>query len=82
VDSKGASGLPPGSYSLVTQYPRRVFLPAAEQQAGPAAAAAEQPTLAAAGLAGPREVLFLEQQQQQHLQQPSGCSNQAGDAAA
>lgn len=58
VDSKGASGLEPGSYSLVTQYPRRVFLPPGcdGDTADPAAQ-----TLAAAGLAGSREVLFLEQ---------------------
>ena len=70
VDSKGASGLDPGSYALVTQYPRRVFLPPAASEGGasggsanpPAVPQGQQPlTLAAAGLAGPREVLFLEQ---------------------
>lgn len=72
VDSKGASGLDPGSYALVTQFPRRVFLPPAggEGSGSDAAAAAaaqsgeqqqEGPaTLAAAGLSDPREVLFLE----------------------
>jgi hypothetical protein len=77
VDSKGGSGMLPGGYDLVTQYPRRVFSP---EQA--AAAGAEPPTLQAAGLMGPREVLFLEQrheqqpgqqqQQQQQQQQGSG----------
>ncbi len=68
VDSKGGSGMLPGGYDLVTQYPRRVFSP--EQAA--AAAGGDAPTLLAAGLAGPREVLFLEQraeQQQQPQQQ-------------
>ena len=51
ADAHGASGLLPGQYSLVTQYPRRVFSPQqAEQQLG------------AVGLQGPREVLFLEPQ--------------------
>lgn len=53
VDSRGASRLPPGSYALVTQYPRRVFLP---EQAGE--------SLGALGLEGPREVLFLEPHKQ------------------
>ena len=62
VDSKGGSGMAPGSYSLVTQYPRRVFAPPAASAAAAAAAAAAgpEPTVQAAGLAGPREVLFLE----------------------
>jgi hypothetical protein len=62
----------PGSYSLVTQYPRRVF--SLQQRAGSTAEAAaaaagehEQPTLQMIGLTGPQEVLFLEQQQQQDL---------------
>lgn len=71
VDSKGASGWAPGSYSLVSQYPRRVFAPphgpglAAARTAAAAGAAAGAAgggpvTLQAAGLTGPREVLFLE----------------------
>ena len=55
VDSRGASGLLPGEYSLVTQYPRRVY--------EPGAAAAAQ-ALGGAGLQGSREVLFLEPRQQ------------------
>ncbi|KAL4434646.1 hypothetical protein ABPG77_002769 [Micractinium sp. CCAP 211/92] len=73
VDSKGASGMDPDSYSLVTQYPRRLFPPPAA--AAPAATAAgEQLTLQAAGLAGPREVLFLEPHS-------SGSSAAAADSA-
>lgn len=49
VDSKGGSGLAPGQYRLVTQYPRRVFGP--EQAVG---------ALGELGLEGPKEVLFLE----------------------
>ncbi len=68
----------PDSYSLVTQYPRRLFPPpaaAAPAAAAPAAAAAgEQLTLQAAGLAGPREVLFLEPHS-------SGSSAAAADSA-
>eukprot|EP00887_Chlorella_sp_A99_P003198 scaffold9.g3198.t1 len=84
VDSQGAAGLDPGSYRLVTQYPRRVFdpaavpfdptaVPTAPAEAGsgggaavaapaacPAGAGGVGPTLEEAGLAGPREVLFLE----------------------
>ena len=91
VDSKGASGLDPGSYALVTQFPRRVFLPPAGSErggsnaAGAAAAAAQQgeqqqegpATLAAAGLSGPREVLFLE-----HRGGGSGGEDAAAPAAA
>lgn len=89
VDSKGASGLDSGSYALVTQFPRRVFLPPAGggSSGSAAAAAAAQPgeqqqqgqqqtgelTLAAAGLSGPREVLFLENQ---------GSGSSGGDGAA
>jgi hypothetical protein len=49
ADSRGASGCEPGQYSLVTQWPRRVF------GAGLASRALEE-----LGLAGGREVLFLE----------------------
>jgi len=51
VDSKGASGRDPGSYRLVTQFPRTVFESGAE---------AEGTTLKEAGLDQPRSVLFLE----------------------
>ena len=76
VDSKGASGMLPGRYSLVTQYPRRVFLPSLAEAGAEAAAAERQLTLHSAGLTGPREVLFLEQQHQ--LQQQPGIGDAAG----
>ncbi|PRW60527.1 Ubiquitin fusion degradation 1 [Chlorella sorokiniana] len=91
VDSRGASSLDPGSYALVTQFPRRVFLPPAggegsSSAAGAAGAAAGQlgeqqregaATLAAVGLSGPREVLFLE-----HRSGGSGGGNDTAAAAA
>ncbi|KAL4856793.1 General transcription factor IIH subunit 2 [Chlorella vulgaris] len=83
VDANGASSMAPGSYSLVTQYPRRVY--SLQQRAGSTADAAaaaagehEQPTLQMVGLTGPREVLFLEQQQQQEQQELSGNDTLAG----
>ena len=61
VDSKGASGMQPGSYSLVQQFPRRQFLPeAAAAAAAPVGEGAAPAALGAAGLGGPRQVLFLE----------------------
>lgn len=66
----------PGRYSLVTQYPRRVFLPSLAEAGAEAAAAERQLTLHSAGLTGPREVLFLEQQHQ--LQQQPGIGDAAG----
>jgi hypothetical protein len=49
VDSKGAAGRSPGSYRLVTQFPRRVI--GVEER---------DKELREVGLPGPRELLFLE----------------------
>lgn len=54
VDSQGAGGMEFGAYQLVTQYPRRVFVPSSGQS-----------TLSDVGLAAGQEVLLLEPVQKQ-----------------
>ena len=49
--AQGAGGLGPGQYRLVTQFPRRVFLPASDD---------DQLTLGSAGLTGQQEALLVE----------------------
>lgn len=48
--AQGAGGLDPGQYRLVAQFPRRMFVPASDDQL----------TLGGAGLTGPQEDLLVE----------------------
>ncbi len=48
--AQGAGGLDPGQYRLIAQFPRRVLLPASDDQL----------TLGGAGLTGPQEALLVE----------------------
>ena len=50
ADARGAGGLPPGTYQLVMQFPRRVIT----------AELAQSKSLIEVGLSSPQEVLLLE----------------------